>query len=89
MIADLEQLIETTDERKLYIRSVEKKILEMVKPLVFQGAKSFEIAIDKNFKSLCLTLGEHTNREVEKMPVKDYYILYDLVKEKYKPNKDG
>lgn len=63
------------------IDRITTELLTYNKPQVFTGADNMEIAYDKQFESMCLTLSQHLNVNPKKYTVLEYYNAYEYIKE--------
>jgi hypothetical protein len=70
--------------KKLYEAGV--ALLNLFRPKNFVGAKSYEVAFEKNFQVLCHSLNSHTNENVKNMTVLEAYSLMEMLKKQNKEN---
>jgi hypothetical protein len=63
-------------------RAMEGKLIPFITPKTFTGERSAELNIERDFEALCAFLNEHTNKDVKKMNVKEYYGLLIYVRKK-------
>ena len=73
-----------TDENKRRIEELTDRLLLFNKPQTFTGSESVEIAYDKNFDSMCLTISENLHTEAKKMTVMEFYNAYQYISKQAK-----
>ena len=75
------------------VESVETKLMTITKPRSFTGAKSVELAYEKEYERLCLIISSELHANAKAMTVKEYYMAYEILKERndeqQKLNKNG
>ena len=69
-----------SEERKKAIDELTERMVLYIKPKVFAGSQSVEIAHDKNFESLCLTIQRETHADAKKMTVLEFYNAYEYIR---------
>ena len=69
-----------SEERKKAIDELTERMVLYIKPKVFTGNQSVEIAHDKNFESLCLTIQRETHADAKKMTVLEFYNAYEYIR---------
>ena len=87
-IKQLEQIIDYKPERDTEIEKCQKIQNELIQPKNFIGAFSEELKYDREFEKSCIELSKHTNKDVKRMTVKEYFALINYIKNK-KPNAIG
>jgi len=68
------------------IAHIEKHLLSFITPKKFEAEKSVEIKVERDYEALCAMLSEHTNRDVKRITVKEFYALLVYVKKKLDKN---
>jgi hypothetical protein len=88
MRADVDFILEPTEENKKRIYDAEKKILENNKPrswnIYIHG--NMEIEMEVEFEKYLLAVSEHTKESIDGMTVFRFNALVDYLKEKDKSN---
>lgn len=84
LIAKVEALIDPSEEREQLVKDTEKALGNFVRTNSFLPNDNDEIRHEKDFEKACVILSEHTNKDVKKMSVKEYFTLVDFVNEKNK-----
>lgn len=76
-----------SDERKAVIERLSLALLRYSKPQSFSGKDNAEIAYDKQFEKMCLTLSRELNCNAKNFTVMEYYTAFEYLKEKTKKAK--
>lgn len=66
------------------IEKIENAIVCFSKPKTFTGAGSAEIAFDRNFETLCLSLSEQLHIQPKGMTVLEFYNAFAYLEERAK-----
>lgn len=74
-----ENAIEPNDERLSKIEEINKWIVTQIKP---KDVTREEREMDRSYEEVCLLLARHTNKEVKRMTVFEFYTLLHLIKQK-------
>lgn len=85
-LLQIDAILKEVDNNEL-INKVEEFLVNLAKPKVFSGAKSVEIAYDKQFEEMCLYLKKETGVDAESMNVLQFYNAFEYIKKLNKPNK--
>ena len=64
-------------------------LLHYAKPQSFTGKDNAEIAYDKQYEKMCLTLSRELNCNAKDMTVMEYYTAFEYLKEKSKKTKQN
>lgn len=88
MRADVEFLLEPSEENKQRVYNAEKRILENSKPrswnIYIQG--NMEIEMEVEFEKYLLAVSENTKESIDEITVFRFNALVDYLKEKDKSN---
>lgn len=76
-----------SEERKAVIERLSLALLQYSKPQSFSGKDNAEIAYDKQFEKMCLTLSRELNCNAKKFTVMEYYTAFEYLKDKTKKAK--
>lgn len=71
------------------IRSIEKYLLSLSKPLVFSGDKSAETLFEKQFLEMCIYLKKETGYDSDNMKVLKFYQAFETLTKQQKKSSNG
>jgi CRISPR/Cas system CSM-associated protein Csm2 small subunit len=83
LLLKLKNLQDPDDETQRKIEAVDDWFRSLINP---QDFGKIEPLVELDFERLCHQLSEHTNRDVKRMTVKEFYSLMDVVEKKNKTN---
>lgn len=63
---------------------IEVRLAMLIKPRIFSGNKSAEIAYDKQFEEMCLILSQNLQVQPQNMTVLQFYNAFDYLKKQMK-----
>jgi len=63
------------------IKKIEKYFVSQIKPKDFTTSANVELKLERDFEKLCIVLEKHTNRDVKRLTVKEFYALLSYIKE--------
>lgn len=66
---------------------VEIRLAMLIKPRIFSGKKSAEIAYDKQFEEMCLILSQNLQVQTQNMTVLQFYNAFEYLKKQMKKRK--
>ena len=75
----LRQLLEYDEARAKKIRDIDAFFIKQLTPKDFE---KLEIKVELDFEKMCHYLSEHTNKDVKKMTVKEFFSLREVVEKK-------
>lgn len=78
-----------TEERNALVERLSMSLLHYAKPQSFTGKDNAEIAYDKQYEKMCLTLSRELNCNAKDMTVMEYYTAFEYLKEKSKKTKQN
>lgn len=76
-----------TQKKRDEIERITTELLLYSKPQIFSGTGNLEIAYDKQFDKMCLTISEHLHTDPKKFTVLEYYNAFEYIKEMIKERK--
>lgn len=76
--------IRTGEDVSDKLQEIEERLAMLMKPKVFSGSKSAEIAYDKQFEEMCLILSQHINVNPNEMTVLQFYNAFEHLKKEAK-----
>lgn len=75
----VDDTLEPDTDKHNKIEEINRWIVTQIKP---KNVSKEEMMLEKNYEELCILLGKHTNKEVKRMTVFEYYTLLSLIKQK-------
>jgi CRISPR/Cas system CSM-associated protein Csm2 small subunit len=83
LILKLQNLAEPDEDKQKKIDNIDEYFRSLIDP---KDYGKVEPMVELDFERMCHQLSEHTNRDVKKMTVKEFYSLMDVVEKKNKKN---
>lgn len=68
-------------------KEIEIRLAMLIKPRIFSGKRSAEIAYDKQFEEMCLVLSQNLQVQPQRMTVLQFYNAFEYLKKQAKKNK--
>lgn len=68
-------------------KEIEIRLAMLIKPRIFSGKRSAEIAYDKQFEEMCLVLSQNLQVQPQRMTVLQFYNAFEYLKKQTKKNK--
>lgn len=68
-------------------KEIEIRLAILIKPRIFSGKRSAEIAYDKQFEEMCLVLSQNLQVQPQRMTVLQFYNAFEYLKKQAKKNK--
>lgn len=68
-------------------KEIEIRLAMLIKPRIFSGERSAEIAYDKQFEEMCLVLSQNLQVQPQRMTVLQFYNAFEYLKKQAKKNK--
>jgi hypothetical protein len=75
----LRQLLEFTEQRAKEIQEIDAYFLRQITPKEYG---KLEVKVELDFVKTCHILSDHTNSDVKKMTVKEFFALQEVVEKK-------
>ena len=77
----------TGEDVKQACKEIEIRLAMLIKPRIFSGKRSAEIAYDKQFEEMCLVLSQNLQVQPQRMTVLQFYNAFEYLKKQAKKNK--
>lgn len=82
-ICELEEIALNKDVSR-EIESINEYFISIINPPSYNGSSSIEIKYELSFEQTCHFLSKHTNKDVKKLTVKEFYSLFQFIKDSNK-----